>query len=219
MTFDDAMTALQGLDGAALDLLVRDWRADVAVEERIELAAQLWDTGETRPRIAAAKLLTQARIAEDDEVWALILDWAGEPQALAEGAVAQAVAKAGERRLAADPSRLVELADLIDHPALEPRRTALAMTLPFAKMAFPKDEDLAIRETVLDWAALLWATRATRPAAEAWVAALARHDAARADLWRSAREGERDAAREASQPKPRPDAGEAPDPDAPGAED
>ncbi|MEI4470554.1 DNA alkylation repair protein [Frigidibacter sp. MR17.24] len=199
MTPDEALAALRGLDGAALDALVRDWRGAIAIEERCTLAAGLWASGETPARIAAAKLLTQARIAGDAEVWDLVMDWAAE----AEGPVAQAVARAGERRLAADPSRLVDLAELIDQAAPEARRTALAMTLPFAKMAFPKEDDLAAREMILDWAAMLWATRATRPAAEAWVAALARHDAERAERWRAAREEDRAAAREASQPKPK----------------
>ena len=56
-------------------------------------------------RVAAAKLLTQARIRPDGDVWALIASWV--PQ-FDGWAIADHAMKAAERRLIADPARLFD---------------------------------------------------------------------------------------------------------------
>ncbi|MEO0680975.1 MAG: DNA alkylation repair protein, partial [Pseudomonadota bacterium] len=53
-----------GVSNPQIDAFIRAWRAeDDAVAARCALAAGLWDSGVFEARIAAAKLLTQARIA------------------------------------------------------------------------------------------------------------------------------------------------------------
>ncbi len=46
-----------------IDDLARGWRAELDVPGRVDLAARLWDSDVHEARIAAAKLLTQARIS------------------------------------------------------------------------------------------------------------------------------------------------------------
>ena len=55
--------------------LANGWRAERSVEERVALADALWQTDIHEARIAAAKLLTQARLRPDDGAWALIASW------------------------------------------------------------------------------------------------------------------------------------------------
>jgi 3-methyladenine DNA glycosylase AlkD len=103
--------------------------------------------------VLAAKLLTQARIRPDDSaVWALICDWA---QGFDSWAVADHAAIAGAKRIEADLSRLDTLESWITAPNLWTRRAALVMTLPLARLPFPKQADLTARARVLDWAATL----------------------------------------------------------------
>ena len=93
-----------GLPVPAIEALVADWRAGADVAERVALARGLWDSDVHEARIAAAKLLTQARIREDEPlVWAEFLRWVPTFDAWA---IADHACKAGERRLVADPSRL-----------------------------------------------------------------------------------------------------------------
>ena len=60
---------------------------------------------------------------------------------------------AGQRRLTADPSRLETVAHWTESPHMWTRRAALVITLPWAKMNFPSEQDLTIRDRVLGWAA------------------------------------------------------------------
>ncbi|MDF2233419.1 DNA alkylation repair protein [Albimonas sp. CAU 1670] len=132
------------------------WRAeDPTVAGRVALAGALWDTGVFEARIAAAKLLTQARIRGegpegDRPVWELIASWV--PQ-FDGWALADHAADAGARRLAADPSRLDEVEPWTRSEHLWTRRAAMVFTLPWAKMRHPSPEDLARRERILGWAA------------------------------------------------------------------
>ena len=121
--------------------------------ERVALARGLWDSDVHEARIAAAKLLTQARIREDEPlVWAEFLRWVPTFDAWA---IADHACKAGERRLVADPSRLDALEPWTRDPNLWVRRAALVATLPWTKLTHPTAADLAIRERVLGWAAAL----------------------------------------------------------------
>ena len=45
------------------------------IDARTTLAAALWQSNLHEARVAAAKLLTQARMSPDAEVWSLICNW------------------------------------------------------------------------------------------------------------------------------------------------
>ncbi|MGC9371400.1 MAG: DNA alkylation repair protein [Paracoccaceae bacterium] len=173
MTVDDALSALKaeaepgkaeemaayhkvdrpylGVANPVIDRLARDWRQAITLEERLALAGELWDTDIHEARIAAAKLLTQARIRPDDSAaWALIKAWVPEFDAWA---VADHASIAGQKRLLADPDRVDELEDWTRSDHLWTRRAALVMTLPWTKQNHPKPRDLEIRDRVLGWAA------------------------------------------------------------------
>lgn len=126
------------------------WRAqDPSVAGRVALASALWDTGVFEARIAAAKLLVQARIRDDGPVWALVRGWV--PQ-FDGWAIADHAADVGSRRLAADPSRLDEVEAWTGSDHIWTRRAALVFTLPWAKLNHPSPEDAARRERILGWA-------------------------------------------------------------------
>lgn len=136
-----------------IEALVGGWRAELDLDARLALAAGLWQSDIHEARVAAAKLLTQARIRPDDSgAWALICGWVPEFDAWA---IADHVAKAGERRLLADPRRLDTVETWLDHPNLWVRRAALVFTLPWTKDRNPKPAELAERERILGWAARL----------------------------------------------------------------
>ena len=56
-----------GVTVPQIDDLSDAWRAACTLEERLALAAGLWASDIHEARVAAAKLLTQARIRPDDE--------------------------------------------------------------------------------------------------------------------------------------------------------
>lgn len=168
-----------GLSVPQIDELADRWRAERTLDERLQLAADLWRTNIHEARIAAAKLLTQARIRPDQAAWELILTWVPDFDAWA---IADHASIAGQKRLVADPSRLETVEGWIGSPRMWTRRAALVMTLPWTKQNFPKPEELAIRDRVLGWCAAL----ATDPdwfvqkAVAWWVRDLSKHDAPRA---------------------------------------
>lgn len=171
--------AYLGLANPQIDALVAEWRAGASVEGRVALAAALWATGIHEAMIAAAKLLTQARIRPDDAVWELIAGWA---EGFEGWAVADHASAAGGRRLVADPSRLDRVETWTRHPNLWTRRAALVMTLPWARLNNPKPAEQAVRARVLGWAALYapdpdWFIQ---KAVAWWLRDLSKHDPARA---------------------------------------
>jgi 3-methyladenine DNA glycosylase AlkD len=140
-----------GVANPVIDRLAREWRQAVTLEERLALARGLWDTDIHEARIAAAKLLTQARIRPDDgAAWELVKSWVPEFDAWA---VADHASIAGQKRLLADPDRVDELEEWTRSDHLWTRRAALVMTLPWTKQNHPKPRDLEIRDRVLGWAA------------------------------------------------------------------
>ncbi|MDA7428700.1 DNA alkylation repair protein [Primorskyibacter aestuariivivens] len=167
-----------GVPNPVLNDLTRDWRRDLSLAERVTLADRLWKTDIHEARIAAAKLLTQARLRPDDAVWTLIQSWVPEFDAWA---IADHVCMAGQRRLTADPTRLdtVESWTTADH--MWTRRAALVITLPWAKIAHPKPEDLARRDRILGWAAGYVEDRDwfIQKAVAWWLRDLSKHDPAR----------------------------------------
>ena len=158
--------------------LANGWREQLSVEDRVTLADDLWQSDIHEARVAATKLLTQARLRPDDGAWALIQSWVPDFDGWA---VADHACDAGRHRLVADPSRIdtVERWTTSDH--MWTRRAALVITLPWTKMNFPKAEDIAIRDRVLGWAASY--TTDTdwfiQKAIAWWLRDLSKHDADR----------------------------------------
>ncbi len=140
-----------GVSNPDIDTLARGWRQGLTLDDRLALAAGLWDSDVHEGRIAAAKLLTQARIRPDDQgAWGLIRSWVPQFDAWA---VADHASIAGQKRLVADPSRLDEVERWTQGDHMWTRRAALVMTLPWTRLTHPKPADLAVRERVLGWAA------------------------------------------------------------------
>lgn len=140
-----------GVPNPEIDRLARDWRRACTLEERLGLAAGLWDSNIHEGRLAAAKLLTQARIRPDDSAaWDLIRRWVPEFDAWA---VADHASIAGQKRLVWEPSRIDDVEPWTRSEHMWSRRAAMVMTLPWAKRRNPKPRDIEIREQVLGWAA------------------------------------------------------------------
>jgi len=171
-----------GLSVPQIEALVADWRAALDVPGRVALAKALWASDIHEARIAAAKLLTQARIADDLAVWALIASWVPGFDAWA---IADHAAAAGGRRLVAHPERLDDLEPWLDSPNMWARRAALTFTLPWARLTHPKPADEVIRTRVLGWANRLAPDRDwfIQKAIAWWLRDLSKHDAARTRDW------------------------------------
>ena len=171
MTLDDALTALRnaaedgraagmadyhkvpreylGVPNPAINDLAKEWRGPLSIEERVALADQLWKTNIFEARLAAAKLLTQARISPDQAVWDLIVSWVPDFDSWA---IADHAMMAGQKRLVADPSRIEEVESWTKSDVHWTRRAAMVITLPYTKQNHPKPDELAIRKSVLGWA-------------------------------------------------------------------
>lgn len=171
-----------GVTVPQVEELVAQWRADLSVEARVALAAGLWDSGIHEAMVAAAKLLMQARIRPDGAVWDLIAGWV---PGFEGWAVADHATSAAQKRLVADPTRIETVAGWTASENMWTRRAALVITLPYAKMNFPKEQELAIRERALGWAADYVADRDwfIQKAVAWWVRDLSKHDAARARVF------------------------------------
>ncbi len=169
-----------GITVPAVETLVAKWRAEVSLDDRIKLAAALWDTDIHEARVAAAKLLTQARLRPSDAAaWALICTWVPGFDAWA---LADHACSAAAKRITADPSRLDEVEAWTTSPNMWARRAALVATLPFAKLNHPKPPETAARDRILDWAAVYTQDRDwfIQKAVAWWLRDLSKHDAPRA---------------------------------------
>lgn len=197
MTLDEAMEALRagiepgraegmaayhkqtrevlGIPNPYLNDLAKAWRQNLTVPERVALADQLWQTDIFEARIVAAKTLTQARIREDGPVWRLIASWVPDFDSWA---IADHACDAGQRRLVADPSRLDEVEAWTRSDHMWTRRAALVITLPWTKQNHPTEQDLAIRDRVLGWAASYADDRDwfIQKAVAWWLRDLSKHD-------------------------------------------
>ncbi|MEO8244874.1 MAG: DNA alkylation repair protein [bacterium] len=164
-----------GIAVPEITALATSWRDHLDTAGRVAVAGALWQTNIHEARIAAAKLLTQARIPDDEPVWHLIASWVPTFDAWA---VADHASDAGGRRLVANPARLDEVEGWISHDNIWTRRAALVMTLPWTKQNFPKPEDLAIRDRVLGWAAQLAQDKDwfIQKAIAWWLRDLSKHD-------------------------------------------
>jgi 3-methyladenine DNA glycosylase AlkD len=139
-----------GVPNPAINDLTTEWRRTLCVEDRVALADALWRTNIFEARLAAAKLLTQARITPDDAVWALITSWLPD---LDSWAIADHAMTAGQRRLMADLTRMDEVEQWTKFESHWIRRAAMIVTLPLAKLNTLKPAEAAARERVLGWAA------------------------------------------------------------------
>jgi len=169
-----------GVTNPQINDLTKTWREELDLADRVSLADALWQTDIFEARLAAAKLLTQARLRPDDEpAWQLMQSWVPEFDSWA---IADHVCMAVQKRLIADPDRLdvVEAWTQSDH--LWTRRAALVATLPWTKQNHPKPEELKARERILGWAEgyLPVKNGIMQKAIAWWVRDLSRHDPARA---------------------------------------
>ncbi len=170
-----------GVSVPAIEAAGRRMAGGRDVAERVALARGLWASDVHEARIAAAKLLTQARIREDEPlVWAEFLAWVPDFDAWA---IADHACKAGERRLVADPSRLDLVEGWTGDPNMWVRRAALVATLPWSQGSPTRaPSERAARERILGWAEALvpTATGSSRRPSPGGSAASRIHDPARA---------------------------------------
>ncbi len=148
--YHKAERAYLGVAVPVLNDLTKAWRKDLSVAERVTLADALWQTNFHEARVAASKLLTQARIRPDEDVWALLQSWVPDFDAWA---IADHACTAIQKRLSADPTRLDQVEAWTGSDHMWTRRAALVSTLPWTKQNHPKPEDLAHRDRILGWAA------------------------------------------------------------------
>jgi 3-methyladenine DNA glycosylase AlkD len=139
-----------GVPNPAINDLTKAWRRSLSVDERVVLADALWKTDIFEARLAAAKLLTQARLRPDEAAWRLIVSWVPDFDSWA---IADHACMAGQKRLVADPRRVDEVEDWTGSAHMWTRRAALVITLPWTKQNNPKPDELAVRDRVLGWAA------------------------------------------------------------------
>jgi 3-methyladenine DNA glycosylase AlkD len=139
-----------GIPNPAVNDLTKSWRQTLTVPDRVDLAAKLWETNIFEGRLAAAKLLTQARLRPDEDAWALIQSWTKDFDSWA---IADHACMAGQKRVVADPNRLDQVEDWTKSEHMWTRRAALVITLPWTKQNHPKPQELEARDRILGWAA------------------------------------------------------------------
>lgn len=167
-----------GLTNPQVNDLTKAWRQEMTIGERVEVADGLWQTDIYEARLAATKLLTQARIRPDDAVWQLLQSWVPEFDSWA---LADHTCAAIQKRLIADPTRLDAVETWTTSENLWTRRAALVATLPWTKQNNPKPDELECRERILGWVA----TYATdqkwfiQKSVAWWLRDLSKHDAPR----------------------------------------
>lgn len=172
-----------GVSVPQIDDLTDTWRADCTLDERLALAAALWAADIHETRVAAAKLLTQARIRPDDEgAWQLLQSWVPDFDgwSLADHAMI-----AAQKRLVWQPERIEAVEGWTTSPHMWTRRAAMVITLPYAKQNHPKPVENAIRERVLGWA-VRYSTDPDwfiQKSVAWWLRDLSKHDKPRVEAW------------------------------------
>lgn len=174
-----------GVPNPVLNDLTTDWRRAMELDQRLALARGLWDSDVHEGRIAAAKLLTQARIRDDAAVWALIASWIPQFDAWA---IADHASKAAEKRIMADLSRLDEVEGWTQSDHMWTRRAALVSTLALTKSNHPGAAEAAARDRVLGWAAVYVPDQTwfIQKAIAWWIRDLSKHDKDRASAFLAA---------------------------------
>ena len=171
-----------GLTNPQVNDLTKEWRQDMTVDERVEVADGLWQTDIFEARLAATKLLTQARIRPDDAVWDLLQSWVPDFDSWA---LADHACSAIQKRLIADPTRLDAVETWTTSENLWTRRAALVATLPWTKQNNPKPEELACREHILGWVATYALDQKwfIQKSVAWWLRDLSKHDAQRVQVF------------------------------------
>lgn len=164
-----------GVANPILNDLTKSWRQQLDIDARVALSDRLWKTNIHEARLAAAKLLTQARIRPDRAVWDLLRSWLPDFDAWA---VADHASMAMQKRLWADPARLDQVETWTTSDHMWTRRAALVATLPWTKQNHPKPDDLDRRDRILGWAASYVADRDwfIQKAVAWWLRDLSKHD-------------------------------------------
>ena len=164
-----------GISNPELDNIYKLWRMKIENEDRIKLATELWDSNIYEAKIVASKLLTQAQISNDEQVWEEILRWIG---TLDHPILADHVCSAGSRRLKADPSRLTQVSDWVFDENIWKRRSVLTLTLPWTKINNPKIDDLEQRARIISWLGELSVDQEwlIQKAIANWLSSLSKHD-------------------------------------------
>ncbi|WP_372571353.1 DNA alkylation repair protein [Ruegeria jejuensis] len=167
-----------GVPNPAINDLTKAWRQALSVPERVALADALWQSDIFEARIAAGKLLTQARIRPDEAVWEMLQSWVPDFDSWA---IADHACGAISKRLVADPARLDQVEGWTRSDHMWTRRAALVSTLPWTKQNNPKDDDLDRRDRILGWAAAYVPDRDwfIQKAVAWWLRDLSKHDAPR----------------------------------------
>ena len=170
-----------GVANPVINDLTRDWRSVLDADQRVHVADNLWATNIYEARLAAAKLLTTARIRPDDsKAWALIAGWVADFDSWA---IADHACMAGQRRLLQDPARVDQIEGWTTSDHMWTRRAALVITLPWTKQNHPKPADLDVRDRVLGWAAGYVSDKDwfIQKAVAWWLRELSKHDRARTE--------------------------------------
>ncbi|WP_254694224.1 DNA alkylation repair protein [Sulfitobacter sp. SK012] len=165
-----------GLTNPQINTLAQDWRQELELADRVALADSLWRTDIFEARLAAAKLLTQARMRPDDSAaWALIASWAPDFDSWG---IADHACMASQKRLVADPNRLDEVETWTTSENLWVRRAALVVTLPWTKQNHPKPDESAARARILTWVATYVPDHKwfIQKAIATWLRELSKHD-------------------------------------------
>ncbi len=167
-----------GIANPDIDSLYKTWRVETDINQRVDIAAFLWDSDIHEAKVAAAKLLTQARINPDDAVWDEICRWVPRFDAWV---IADHACGAGARRLFLNDKRLDQIESWTTDENMWVRRAALVMTLPWTKSNYPKENELAQRDRILGWAAGYVADPEwfIQKSVNSWLRSLSRHDPAR----------------------------------------
>jgi 3-methyladenine DNA glycosylase AlkD len=171
-----------GVPVPAVEELTDRWRAECSLDERLALASDLWATNIHEARVAAAKLLTQARIRPDDAAWDLICSWVPDFDAWA---IADHVTIAGQKRVVADATRMDRVEGWTTSPHMWTSRAALVIALPWTKQNHPKPDELAMRDRIIGWCAACADDRDwfIQKAIAWWVRDLSKHDPLRAQAF------------------------------------
>jgi 3-methyladenine DNA glycosylase AlkD len=172
-----------GTANPEIDSLCKTWRADLTLAGRLSLCHGLWASNIHEARIAAAKLLTQARIRPDDgPAWNMICSWVPDFDAWA---IADHVCSAAQKRIIADPSRLDTVESWTTSELMWQRRAVLVSTLPFARLNHPKPDEHEARERILIWAASYLTDKDwfIQKAVASWLRDLSKHDPQRTEAF------------------------------------
>ncbi len=164
-----------GISVPDIERAVKEFRTTHAEDTWRDEAHALWTSNVHEAMVAAGKLLTKARTAQDQAFWDEICAWVPTFDAWA---IADHACKAGERRVMTDLSRLDQIEQWTGADDFWTRRTALVITLPLTKLTHPKPDERAARARVLGWAASYVDDREwfIQKAISWWLRSLSKHD-------------------------------------------